>query len=199
MSDNTSPGPTRLVVATEAHFDWAIRGSSVERSLDGLRLCAGGIESAPVLRWIASSSRAVSAVTGAPAAWLIVSRDEAVGVISYKSAPIAHPRTTNSRAVVVDAPITGARRANGSESRSSDVLVEIGYGVAETARGHGHATRAITALAAIARAQGLGLYAETSAHNRASHVVLERNGFERTIERVDPDEGALWGWVRRCG
>jgi RimJ/RimL family protein N-acetyltransferase len=72
--------------------------------------------------------------------------------------------------------------------------VEIGYGVAESRRGRGHATRAVQLLAAEAETRGLDLVAETSLDNLPSQVLLERNGFERRGERIDPEEGALVVW-----
>ncbi len=154
---------TRLVVATDEHFEWAIRAVNAERSADGLRLPEGGLEAAPVLRWIAASARAVSETTGRPAAWLIASGDHCVGVISYKRV-------------------------------AGEGLVEIGYGVAEARRGQGHAARAIALLLDRSLADGLALCAETSAENRASQIVLERNGFHRVGERLDPDEGSVLLW-----
>lgn len=77
-----------------------------------------------------------------------------------------------------------------------DGAVEIGYGVAEARRGHGHATAAVALVVGEARSRGLALVAETALSNTASQRVLQRNGFERDGERVDPDEGALLRWRR---
>jgi RimJ/RimL family protein N-acetyltransferase len=50
---------------------------------------------------------------------------------------------------------------------------EIGYGIADSRQGRGHATGAVTALLPILHARGFdGLTAETGVDNRASQVVL---------------------------
>jgi RimJ/RimL family protein N-acetyltransferase len=73
---------------------------------------------------------------------------------------------------------------------------EIGYGIADSRQGRGHATGAVTALLPILRARGFdGLTAETGVDNRASQVVLERNAFARTGERTDPEDGDLYLWT----
>lgn len=73
---------------------------------------------------------------------------------------------------------------------------EIGYGVADSRQGLGHCTAAVAALLPIARAAGhRGLTAETGTDNRASQVVLEKNGFTRTGERTDPEDGDLYLWT----
>jgi RimJ/RimL family protein N-acetyltransferase len=105
----------------------------------------------------------VSDATGRPSAWLIVSEDEVVGIVSFKALPVGR-------------------------------CVEIGYGVAASRRGCGHATRAVSQLIDEAHAQGFTLVASTSPDNHASHAVLERNAFLRAGERVDVDEGPLWLW-----
>jgi RimJ/RimL family protein N-acetyltransferase len=73
-------------------------------------------------------------------------------------------------------------------------VVEIGYGIAESRRGRGHASAAVGLVLAIARSRRWTLTAETSPTNPASAKVLERNGFERVGERVDDDEGPLHSW-----
>ena len=72
----------------------------------------------------------------------------------------------------------------------------VGYGIADSRQGRGHATGAVTALLPIVRAAGFdGLTAETGVDNRASQIVLERNGFTRTGERTDPEDGDLYLWT----
>jgi len=60
-----------------------------------------------------------------------------------------------------------------------DGVVEIGYGLAEAARGQGYATEALTALTAWALAQpGVRrVTADTTPDNAPSQRVLERSGF----------------------
>ena len=102
---------------------------------------------------------------GGDVAWLVVADGEAVGMISFTR------------------PHDGKRP-------------EIGYGIADSRQGRGHATGAVTALLPILRARGFdGLTAETGVDNRASQVVLERNGFTRTGERTDPEDGDLYLWT----
>jgi len=73
--------------------------------------------------------------------------------------------------------------------------VEIGYGVAESRRGRGHATRAVRAIAQAAKAEGVRvLLAETSVANPASGRVLEKSGFVTTGTRIDPEDGEVLVW-----
>jgi RimJ/RimL family protein N-acetyltransferase len=73
--------------------------------------------------------------------------------------------------------------------------VEIGYGVAASRGGRGFATAAVTALLPILQASAVCVVtAETSIDNIASQRVLERNGFIRTGERVDDEDGPLYCW-----
>jgi RimJ/RimL family protein N-acetyltransferase len=96
--------------------------------------------------------------------------------------------------------------ANGDEvvglisfkSAPRDGAIEIGYGVAESRRDRGYATQAVALVIEHAAADKLDLVAETAAENRASQIVLERNGFRRCGERSDPDEGALLLWRLYC-
>ena len=79
----------------------------------------------------------------------------------------------------------------------TDGSVEIGYGLAPSAQGHGYATEAVQALVALARAQGAAtVVAMTDPGNAASHRVLERCGFVRDGEIESGDDGVLWRWRR---
>ncbi|GHB36483.1 acetyltransferase [Streptomyces viridiviolaceus] len=62
--------------------------------------------------------------------------------------------------------------------------VEVGYDLAETARGHGYATEALRALAswALARQEVTSVFATTEPGNVASQRVIERAGFSRVSE-----------------
>lgn len=74
---------------------------------------------------------------------------------------------------------------------------EIGYGVASTRRHRGIATGAVAAVIETAAAQGLiALTAETAVDNLPSQTALQRNGFIRTGERTDPEDGPLYLWRR---
>jgi RimJ/RimL family protein N-acetyltransferase len=74
--------------------------------------------------------------------------------------------------------------------------VEVGYGLAESARGRGLASEALRAAAAWAAEHGVTtLVAMTATDNHASQRVVERAGFTRLPEQVvDPEDGPLWRW-----
>jgi len=71
--------------------------------------------------------------------------------------------------------------------------VEIGYGIAESARGHGYVSDSVRALVQLADDLDLTVIAETEPGNDASERVLERCGFVRTHTA---DDGNLW-WRAR--
>lgn len=76
--------------------------------------------------------------------------------------------------------------------------IHIGYGIAPSRWGRGHAGRAIAAIVAWAKADPAvhAITAETNHDNRPSQRVLERNGFASVGERYDEEDGALICW--RC-
>ncbi|NIJ47622.1 GNAT family N-acetyltransferase [Rhizomicrobium electricum] len=100
--------------------------------------------------------------------WLILDGNEAVGLISLK-APADRGGT-----------------------------VEIGYGIAASRWGRGHATGALAlALKEIARdPQIRKVTAETATANLASQRVLQKNGFVQTGARVDSEDGDIICWER---
>jgi RimJ/RimL family protein N-acetyltransferase len=75
-------------------------------------------------------------------------------------------------------------------------VVEIGYGVAASRRGRGHASAAVACVIEALSQAGFDVRAETMATNRASERVLERNGFSRCGERLDEVEEVLTLWRR---
>ncbi len=99
-------------------------------------------------------------------AWLMIEDDEVVGLCS----------------------LTRASDAEG--------IPHIGYGVAESRRGRGHATRAIrlmvTEVLRDPNVRGIG--AETSVGNIPSQRVLEENGFAKTGTRIDDEDGEVFVW-----
>jgi len=128
-------------------------------------ICEGGVSHPAVIELIRGVAANNRAALGGDVAWLVVAGDEAVGMISFTR------------------PHDGKRP-------------EIGYGIADSRQGRGHATSAVAALLPILRARGVdGLTAETGVGNRPSQVVLERNGFVRTGERTDPEDGDLYLWT----
>ncbi|MBC9034437.1 GNAT family N-acetyltransferase [Sphingomonas sp. JC676] len=131
-------------------------------------VCEGGLAPDAVMPIVADMAACVRPHYSGASAWLAVADGEAVGLISYKAAPDE----------------AGA--------------IDIGYGIAPAREGRGLAIAAVAALAELARANGVaGLTAETSIDNRASQRVLERNGFERSGERYDDEDGALICWSLR--
>lgn len=75
-------------------------------------------------------------------------------------------------------------------------VIDIGYGIAPSRRRRGIATRAIGEIVAWARAAAhvSAITAETAIDNFASQQVLARNGFVRTGERFDMEDGQLICW-----
>ena len=128
-------------------------------------ICEGGVAPAEVIELIRGVAAKNREALGGDVAWLVMADNEAVGMISFTR------------------PQDGQRP-------------EIGYGIADSRQGRGHATQAVAALLPILRARGFdGLTAETGVDNRASQLVLERNGFVRTGERTDPEDGDLYLWT----
>lgn len=74
--------------------------------------------------------------------------------------------------------------------------VTIGYGVAESDRGRGLASRAVAAFLTQMQADTRvdAVLAETSVDNPASQHVLRVNGFDETGRRDDPEDGPLICW-----
>ena len=64
----------------------------------------------------------------------------------------------------------------------ADGLLMVGYGLVESARGHGYATEALRAVVDYGLAQPgvTGIVADPDLDNTASHRVLEKSGFVRT-------------------
>jgi RimJ/RimL family protein N-acetyltransferase len=134
-------------------------------SPDGLAVAEGGVETPEVLAML----RGLSAEVGEsfePNAWLIVEDGEVVGLTS-----------------LVRTPYVGD-------------TVMIGYGVAASRRRRGIATRAVAEVLAWARGDRrvTTVTAETAVDNDASRRVLETNGFAKSGEREDEEDGPLFCW-----
>jgi len=132
---------------------------------EGLTVAEGGVEGPEVLAML----RGLSAEVGEsfePNAWMIVEAGEVVGLCS-----------------LVRMPYVGG-------------TVMIGYGVAASRRRRGIARRAVADLLDWARGDHrvTSVTAETAVDNRPSQRVLEVNGFERTGERTDEEDGPLFCW-----
>ncbi|MBB3299185.1 RimJ/RimL family protein N-acetyltransferase [Rhizobium sp. BK226] len=100
-----------------------------------------------------------------PSAWMIVEDGEIVGLCSIVRVP-------------------------------QDGNIHIGYGVAPSRQGLGSTTRAIAQLLEWAwnDPRVALISAETGWENIASQRVLQRNGFIRTGERIDAEDGPLICW-----
>ena len=107
-------------------------------------------------------------VRGFPASWMMIEAGEVVGLLSLLRSP-----------------------GDGGP-------VEIGYGVAASREGRGHASRAVGLLLPMLEKRGIAVVlAETSVNNPASQRVLENNRFARVGERIDPEDGAVVQWRRK--
>ena len=103
--------------------------------------------------------------------WLVVDGNEVVGLCSYKRPPAA------------------------------DGGVEIGYGIAESRRGRGHATGAARLLIEEAKADPAVriLLAETAVDNLASQAVLRKCGFADIGRGIDAEDGEVMLWRLELG
>ena len=136
----------------------------------GFGVPEGGVDTREVIEMLGALARTVG-IQIDPAAWLIVNDDEVVGLCS----------------------ITKAFAGSG--------VVEIGYGIAPERRGSGFAAKAVSKMLDLARADAriTIVAAETAIDNLQSQGTLEKNGFRRTGERIDPDDGAVFCWQVEVG
>jgi RimJ/RimL family protein N-acetyltransferase len=130
-----------------------------------LAIPPGGIDE----RHIVEHVRAIAAKLrkqSCHATWMVVANNEVVGLCGFHSPP------------------------------SAEGNVEIGYNTAPNRRGLGHATAAVRAMLILAENDPAihTITAETTIENIASQRVLERNGFVRTGQRLDPEDGELITW-----
>jgi RimJ/RimL family protein N-acetyltransferase len=77
-----------------------------------------------------------------------------------------------------------------------DGIVRIGYGVAESRRRRGHATRTVKLMVdeILRDSKVRGITAETAVTNIASQRVLEEGGFVKTGTRRDDEDGEVFVW-----
>jgi len=81
-----------------------------------------------------------------------------------------------------------------------DGEVEVGYSVAPSRQGCGHATAAVRTWIAAAAARGVRrAVAHTLAEQNASTTVLARCGFRRVGEPFETEDGTVWRWERELG
>jgi len=130
-----------------------------------LALPPGGVSPEPVLAMLRELMKPARAVHPA-SDWLILDGNEVVGLIGLKAPADAEGK------------------------------IDFGYGIADSRQRRGHASRAVALmLKAIAGDNLIRLVtAETAVDNIASQRVLEKNGFQRTGTRLDPEDGPLFCW-----
>jgi ribosomal-protein-alanine N-acetyltransferase len=81
-----------------------------------------------------------------------------------------------------------------------DGTVEIAYMTFPAFERRGHAAAMAGALTDIAFAAGAPLViAHTLSQENASTRALRRNGFAHAGDTIDPEDGPVWRWERRCG
>jgi RimJ/RimL family protein N-acetyltransferase len=152
----------RLLRATDDHFAWLLNEAAAPRHL---RQPPGGVDTPEMLRMMRGMLARLHAA-GCNGHWLILDRDEVVGLCGYTHPP--------------------------DEARE----VDIGYGIAASRRRRGYATGAVGLMVRQAWADPAidTVAAMTVLDNVASHGVLKRNGFARLMTRDDPDEGPVIIW-----
>ena len=81
---------------------------------------------------------------------------------------------------------------------NADGMVEIAYGIYPAFQRRGFATEAAEGLAAYALNDDRVrlVWAHTKPENGASARMLEKCGFRRLGEVMDPDDGLVWRWER---
>ncbi len=80
----------------------------------------------------------------------------------------------------------------------SDAAAEIAYSIAPSYQGEGYATEAAIALVDFASRDNRVriIRAHTLAQTNASTHVLEKCGFKKVGEMVDPENNLVWRWER---
>lgn len=81
---------------------------------------------------------------------------------------------------------------------SADGVVELGYAIAPAFQRQGLATDAVAQMVqrAFEDPSVRAVDAQTLGRPNASTRVLEKSGFAKVQELIDPDEGAIWQWRR---
>jgi RimJ/RimL family protein N-acetyltransferase len=134
--------------------------------VNGCRVAAGGIETPEVLAMLKNLAANVGA-DFKPAAWMIVDHGIIIGLCSLLTPPDAAG------------------------------VIAIGYGIDTQYRGQGHGTRAIHDIADWARRHHSisAITAETASDNYPSQQILRNNGFIKSGERHDAQDGDLYCWL----
>lgn len=151
----------RLAVATPEHFARLIAGEALA---DGTTLAATPIAGSDVLTMLAGVADVVG-LRFSPPAWLIITRDEVVGLLSITE-------VVDDGVVQIGYGVSPGSRGQGHAAGAVAAMIEW-------ARRDGRL---------------LAIVAETRTDNVASQRVLERNGFARIGERLDEQDGDLFCW-----
>lgn len=155
----------RLVPATPTHFARLLEGRPPEQAIV---LPHTPVAEPEVLAMLAGLAEAVGEIFSPPA-WLAVSDDELVGLMSVTS-------VLEERRLQIGYGVAPGSQGRGHASAALKALV-----------GWARSDPRVDAL-----------YAETRTDNIASQRVLERNGFVQMAERLDAEDGALFCWHIDC-
>jgi ribosomal-protein-alanine N-acetyltransferase len=98
--------------------------------------------------------------------------------------------------ILKDDCVIGLCGYKGGPGQNADETVEVGYSIAPEHQGRGYATEATAALVAkaVLDSRVRGVVACTLGEVNASCRVLEKNGFRKIANIVDPEEGTIWKW-----
>jgi RimJ/RimL family protein N-acetyltransferase len=112
------------------------------------------------------------------------------------SAKIGETHRDNAWLIVENGEVVGL--CSITKAADDDGMIEIGYGIAQSRRKLGHATRAIRMMVieALRDPKVRGIAAGTSVGNIPSQRVLEESGFVKTGTRIDDEDGEVFVW--RC-
>ena len=132
----------------------------------GLKQPAGGVDTPEVLLHVRQLATKLRHDGFYGGHWMMIASGEVVGLCGFKALP------------------------------THDGEVELGYGVAASRRGLGHATAAVAAIVEETRANPAvrTIVALTALENLASQKVLDRNGFQLVGKRIDPEDGEMLLW-----
>ncbi len=152
-----------LHAMNDADFAWLL-GEGQARA-DTLSLCEGGIAPDEVTAMLRGVAGSIAETTDRPAAWMVSSNDQVVGMISFTNAGV-------DGRYEIGYGMAPIHQGRGVMTRAiAELLPQL------RADGHDHLT------------------AKTSVDNPGSQRVLEKNGFVRTGTHDDPEDGALIAWA----
>ena len=153
------PPSTTLIEATDADFDWMIRGLQVSNR--GFTLPPGGVDANEVLVHVRAIARSLQEHQGHTDNWMIVAGHEVVGLCGYKHRP----------------------------SVDGEVDIGYSIAASRRRRGHATGAVAAILAKSDADSRVLYVIAETAVDNHASQRVLMKNGFQYIGTDIDPEDG----------